>query len=88
LLATSKIEMIITTRMTAIIIANAMKILRVPLELADCTPEWFDAAAGPCNWTWGASVRTEGEAFACMKGRGGTCGGAESARFCAGEFKD
>ena len=80
--------MIIANRITAMIIANTMKIFRDSLEPTVCFAELLTGAADPCGGTWGAVAMTGGEDLACMKDLGGACGGGESARFWTGEFDD
>jgi hypothetical protein len=80
--------MIIASRITTMIIASTMKIFRDPLEPTICFAELLNGAADPCGGTWGAVAMTGEADLACMKGLGGTCGGAESARFWTGEFDD
>ena len=70
--------MIIANRITAMIIANTMKIFRDSLEPTVCFAELLT----------GAVAMTGGEDLACMKDLGGACGGGESARFWTGEFDD
>jgi hypothetical protein len=84
--------MIMTSRIAATIadriIAVSIKFLRFPAGVAGCP--WFvvctvepfidmldSGGGGACV----ATVAAGADGLACMKGRGGTWGGAESARF-------